>query len=1211
MVRNRKGHNWKGRQSASGSDNVTETVANKRKLMATKIDIDVDETKYDSCNALVVESNKDKLKPKKAKDTNGPKQRILSKKQKKKLEKVLERKDRKINRAKLLQDLQEFRAEDKEMALMSSTSDVQTFGRKRLFDMKTINSVTEETDDKNEFILKKYKKFKKLTEKPKHVKDLNVISAFDESESSDDSSDSDSIVDPNDGDINTVNADNGVPQVLDNCSDNSNGISNDCEKVDDVVKSDVKCESKPIETKPTEDKVNETTATEMPKKDIEEQKKDKKEIPKKEVSRRQFQQINRTEDMDKYRSALPIINEEHTVMDAVFNNQFVIICGETGSGKTTQVPQFLFEAGFVCNQKLIGVTEPRRVAAIAMSKRVAEEMNVSTNRVSYQIRFESNVTPETQIKFMTDGVLLKEIQNDFLLKKYSAIIVDEAHERSLYSDILIGLLSRIVPLREKKGDPLKLIVMSATLRVEDFVENKRLFKSVAPVIKIDSRQYPVSVHFNKKTNSDYLHEAFKKVCKIHSESPAGGILVFVTGRAEVEVLCRRLRAKYPNTGTKYVENKLSTKKKIKDKKTDTESDNKIELNNKLKKTVTINLDDYEVNPLENESQLDDLDYSDDENNDQLIKDVDSDDSDNADDGGIAYHNSQQPLYCLPLYSLLPHSQQVSIFKEPPTGCRLCVVATNVAETSLTIPNVKYVVDTGKVKTKVYDNVTGISTFIITWSSKASADQRAGRAGRTGPGHCYRLYSSAIFNDEFLQYSEPEILRKPADDLMLQMKSMNIENVVNFPFPSQPSTEAMIAAEKRLIVMGALKDVSNLLLSSSDKKPKNYLKATITPLGKAMSHFPISPRYAKMLALSRQHQLMSYTIAIVAGLTVQEIFIDNKNTLKRHKKWFTNESDLQLGDIMVLLNSIGATQFAGLTDKFCKQNGLRYKAFLEINKLRKQLRSQISQICGNNSGVEEEQDVNNEMSPPNATQIKLLRQIMLSGFFDRIARKVPVLDVDMTDKEKKKLKSSYQSIEVENPVFISHNSILSDELPEYVVYQELFETTATTSSSLQMRNVVTIDPQWLPVFVPQICKFSNPLERPEPRYDCHSDTIKCHRSATFGPYDWPIQATEVTYPDGLEKYKYFAKFLLEGHVIKFFKSYSSNLLSSPIILVKSWANLQPRTERLLNALISQKIDSKNSLVNKWKSDPKYLLKQYIDWLPQSYHQTIRTQWPPID
>lgn len=215
---------------------------------------------------------------------------------------------------------------------------------------------------------------------------------------------------------------------------------------------------------------------------------------------------------------------------------------------------------------MVGITEPRRVAAISMSKRVNDEMNFSEDDgiISYQIRYEGNYSPNTKLKFMTDGVLLKEVQTDFMLNKYSAIIIDEAHERSVYTDILIGLLSRIVPLRKKRGNPLKLIIMSATLRVEDFTENRRLFKEKPPPIKVDARQFQVSVHFNKHTLDDYLAEAFRKVCKIHERLPEGGILVFVTGQQEVNVLCSKLRKMYPNNNLNGEEIKENGEEKASD-----------------------------------------------------------------------------------------------------------------------------------------------------------------------------------------------------------------------------------------------------------------------------------------------------------------------------------------------------------------------------------------------------------------------------------------------------------------------------------------------------------------------------------------------------------------------------------------------------------------------------------------------------------------------
>lgn len=249
--------------------------------------------------------------------------------------------------------------------------------------------------------------------------------------------------------------------------------------------------------------------------------------------------VNRDVEIQAARLKLPILAEEQQIMETINENSIIIIAGETGSGKTTQIPQFLYESGYAQKQ-LIGITEPRRVAAIAMSKRVAREMNLSEREVSYLIRFEGNVTDATRIKFMTDGVLLKEIESDFLLHKYSVIILDEAHERSAYTDILVGLLSRIVPLRLKRGNPLKLIIMSATLRVEDFTNNARLFKNPPALLKVEARQFPVTIHFQNQTPENYIEEAFRKTVKIHSKLPEGGILIFVTGQQEVNLLVRNL-----------------------------------------------------------------------------------------------------------------------------------------------------------------------------------------------------------------------------------------------------------------------------------------------------------------------------------------------------------------------------------------------------------------------------------------------------------------------------------------------------------------------------------------------------------------------------------------------------------------------------------------------------------------------------------------------
>ncbi|GMF07060.1 unnamed protein product [[Candida] boidinii] len=282
----------------------------------------------------------------------------------------------------------------------------------------------------------------------------------------------------------------------------------------------------------------------------------------------EYQPVVRSEDLESEikEDYIPINEKLNRKIFTVDNyggfhfNDCVIICGETGSGKTTQVPQFLFESGYGSENSetpgLIGVTQPRRVAAVSMAERVGKELGNHGNKVGYQIRFDTKIGKETALKFMTDGVLLREMMTDFMLQKYSALIIDEAHERNVNTDILIGMLSRILKLRRQyfekdptRYKPLKLIIMSATLRVSDFSENKTLFDTPPPILKVEARQYPVSIHFNRRTAFNYTEEAFRKTCKIHRRLPKGGILVFLTGKNEITDMVKKLRKEFPFADT--------------------------------------------------------------------------------------------------------------------------------------------------------------------------------------------------------------------------------------------------------------------------------------------------------------------------------------------------------------------------------------------------------------------------------------------------------------------------------------------------------------------------------------------------------------------------------------------------------------------------------------------------------------------------------------
>ncbi|CAG8619606.1 10750_t:CDS:10, partial [Cetraspora pellucida] len=758
--------------------------------------------------------------------------------------------------------------------------------------------------------------------------------------------------------------------------------------------------------------------------------------------------VKRSQEIQLARMKLPVCEEEQAIMEAINQNSVVIICGETGSGKTTQLPQFLYEAGFgnpeSGNPGIIGITQPRRVAAVSMSKRVAQELSLDDQQVSYQIRYDATISPKTVIKFMTDGVLLRELSGDFLLSKYSAIIIDEAHERSLNTDILIGVISRVLQLRKELSEddkskikPLKVIIMSATLRISDFTENRRLFDIPPPVINVNARQYPVSIHFNKRTpRIDYVTEAFKKICKVHTRLPRGGILVFMTGQNEISILCKKLRNKFP-----YLSSNRSHHSSTID-----------EPYEHIREGLSARNADPEIEELvigENEQSC--IDYHDGFNTDSedSVTESENDELDNEYAG---------PLYVLPLYSLLSTRAQMRVFEPPPEGARLCVVATNVAETSLTIPGITYVVDCGKVKERRYNANTGVQSFVIDWISKASADQRAGRAGRTGPGHCYRLYSSAVFNDQFQQFTVPEIHRTPIEGVILQMKAMNIDTVSNFPFPTPPDRDQLKKAEKLLQHMGALDENSQ-----------------ITSLGRTMATFPLAPRFSKMLIIGQQHECLPYVIAIVSALSVGDPFIREyhlagtdsdsdcdkdefgdyvqtkelneiqkeiifkKERRKLMRKRFYDVQKVHAGldptsDILKFLNVAGAYEYSGGSEKFCEDNFVRAKAMQEIHKLRGQITNIVQTNC---HGVDV--CVDPKMKPPSATQLEALRQIITAGFIDQVAIRKDVADGTMKTYSSTR-GIAYSTMWADEDVFVHPSSVLYHEKPpDFVVYQELQRT----------------------------------------------------------------------------------------------------------------------------------------------------------------------------
>ncbi|ORZ08054.1 P-loop containing nucleoside triphosphate hydrolase protein [Lobosporangium transversale] len=905
--------------------------------------------------------------------------------------------------------------------------------------------------------------------------------------------------------------------------------------------------------------------------------------------------VDRDQEIQEMRLTLPVCTEEQHIMEKIIYNDIIIIKGETGSGKTTQVPQFLYEAGYgnpdSPNPGMIGITQPRRVAAVSMAARVARELNLPASKVSHQIRYDATTSPDTVMKFMTDGVLLRELNSDFLLRRYSAIIIDEAHERSLNTDILIGALSRIVRLRREESKkcrettkPLKLIIMSATLVIEEFTKNERLFgspnkakratdgdddkdsnemkeeiKDLVPVVSVDVKKtYGVTMHFNKRTPEiDYVTEAYKKITKIHTRLPDGGILVFLSGQAEIMTLVKKLRKKFPfdNKAPKF-ETKLDRMRRSKKVKTDTsdkrEEDSKDDApaNQALDpRNEDVELEDIalgeaetipEIEGIEEDDETFDLDASDSEEEllegDEVLEETP--------DAGTA------PLYVLPLYSLLKTEEQMKVFQPPPPGSRMCVIATNVAETSITIPGIKYVVDSGKSKERHYDKETGIQTFQVGWTSKASATQRAGRAGRTGHGHCYRLYSSAVYENEFPTASEAEIQKMPIDGVVLQMKSMHIDNVVNFPFPTPPNREDLRQSEQRLIYLNAL---------------ENTNKKSITELGKTMSIFPLVPRLAKMLTLAHQENCFPYVIAIVAALSVGDIFVkefqldisrpgdsdDESDDESSTSKWSgpqldeLDEMELQciknekilrkeqnkrtrqkfyksqaihealdpLNDMAKILNVVGAYERETDKEKFCVENFVRYKAMQEIHQLRGQL-TRLVQDSFANSPTVSSLVFDPYMEKPTSRQLTAIRQIVACAFLDQVAVRKDLVGTVEEHYSKKAKAVPYVTMWSKESVYIHPSSALfglnMEKAPPMVVYQDLQRTVKAVEiegkpSKTYLKGLTVIEPKWMAALANGTGLIRASKER---IIKIDDKTQKAMTDITFGPNYWPLPPIEI-------------------------------------------------------------------------------------------------------
>ena len=866
--------------------------------------------------------------------------------------------------------------------------------------------------------------------------------------------------------------------------------------------------------------------------------------------------VTREEEIEQARLGLPICAMEQEIMEAINYNSTVLICGETGSGKTTQIPQFLYEAGYGSGRTRgqIGVTQPRRIAATSTAERVAQELNSKLGDiVGYQVRYDKKLAGETKLKFMTDGILMRELQEDALLRKYSVIVLDEVHERNLNTDVILGFITRIIPLRASlAADPksgieeLKLLIMSATLSSKEFAENRRLFKVAPPIINVPAKRFPVTIHFSRKTElHSYLDVAYKKILAIHRKLPNGGILVFVTGQREVLYLTKRLQ----NRLCKGAQDSKEARG---------EQSEKLEMNpfdGDAAEDFSSEEDDSEIED-EDEDRLSDVESSSDR--EELPGTIgDGPECKDKTESGCL------DAIIIPLYAKLGPELQAKAFQKPPSNSRLIIIATNVAETSITIPGICYVVDTGRSKQKMDKSVdSGLTQFEVNWISKSSATQRAGRAGRTGPGHCYRLYSSAFFNDNFPQYSVPDIRNTPLESVVLQLKSIGVDKSESFPFPTQPNQRSLSKAERCLRLLNVV------------SAPSGQINA----LGIFLSKFPVNPRHARMLVASvmlcnnPKHlgKCLQVAISVAAILSFENPLahedsaaeMDAKATdgKQGHQK---DDDALRREDLNAVAQRYGGDVFATLTilrayeeqaktnasqlHTFCKKNSLHVTVIREITQLKKQLAS----ICAARVKSEEEgsgllefsllkravndaggrEGLQNVTPRANAQIATTIQHAICVGWADRVARRITVSErIDEREgrnllSSTHKMKKRYQTLFGDSVVSLRRKSPISRNRPEFVVYRDLIQG----AKNINMECVTEVHPSWLSTILKPIATFSSPLEDPEPVYDPKSDMSYCWIHPTVGKHDWSLPICQVEAKDKSTRCKAFLIALLRGKV----------------------------------------------------------------------------------
>ncbi|KAL8833801.1 MAG: hypothetical protein Q9176_007799 [Flavoplaca citrina] len=626
------------------------------------------------------------------------------------------------------------------------------------------------------------------------------------------------------------------------------------------------------------------------------------------------------------RKSLPIYSFRDDLLAAVKEYQVLIIVGETGSGKTTQIPQYLHEAGYTNDGMKVGCTQPRRVAAMSVAARVAEEMGVKVgNEVGYAIRFEDATTDKTILKYMTDGMLLREFLTEPDLGAYSALMIDEAHERTLHTDILFGLVKDIARFRPE----LKLLISSATMDAQKFAQ----YFDDAPIFNIPGRRYPVDIHYTAQPEANYLNAAVTTIFQIHITQGRGDILVFLTGQEEIEVAEQQLTETARKLGSKAPE-----------------------------------------------------------------------------------------MMICPIYANLPSELQSKIFEPTPAGARKVVLATNIAETSLTIDGIVYVIDPGFVKENVYNARTGMESLVVTPCSRASANQRAGRAGRVGPGKCFRLYTKFAFHNELDENTTPEIQRTNLNSIVLLLKSLGINDLIEFDFMDPPPAETLIRALEQLYALGALND-----------------RGELTKIGRQMAEFPTDPMLAKSILSADKHGCVEEVLSIIAMLGEASALFYRPKDKRIHadsaRARFTVKEG---GDHFSLLNIWNQWVDSDFSYVWARENFLQQRSLTRA----RDVRDQLAKLCDR---------VEVTISTVGAADLVPIQKSLTAGFFPNAARL-------------QKGGDSYRTVKNAMTVYLHPSSVLMEVRPRWVIFYELVLT-----SKEYMRSDMPVLPEWLVEAAPHFYK----------------------------------------------------------------------------------------------------------------------------------------------